>query len=1278
MPYHGPLKTHEYGQNVMKAEHDQFPIFEANQVLSNRHLNQVFNYLDEQNRLTRSNLIGIGIVCGFELDYTTAPEAVIRLSKGIGISSEGYLICEADDIELSAYRPYTLPNDIEYAPFEGYPLWELFPNGEPNTQVLNQPSGFLNDKALLLFLELKKAPLRNCSPNNCDDKGSSVTVTLRRLLIKRTDLVDIIAALHGLDAGLSSADLEDQLAERFNLPDLRLPNISVPSTSLATSQQVLAAFHAVFSSSGLAAKVGDALSAAYRAFKPLVENDYPNDPFEGFDAKFGFLNSQPDSTEQVLFLPYYYDCFDDLLAAYDEFRWQAAELICLCGPPANWFPRHLMVGLLFPEAVADPGHYRHRFLPSPAVGACSEQARTLQQLFTRLVEMVERFSNNPPLSTGDATQQIKITPSRLGSVALSEKAIPYYYLQNGNPPLYRLWNPVLTRRGRAAQNLGYRAFEYASQAFVLEPLRFDLESYNFLRIEGHLGKPYQDVLENLLLQKERYRLPIQIMALRTGAFDESGTIDLNEHACYFEDLLTLYRAYQREILCASSKALSALLNKNIGRQVLAAESRIARLDWQPGTLGALFTEKYQGRDVCDLVDIGEPPLMNAAIRSVGYLYKFEHLLVDDLAEIDWSSLQKNTAGFKQWTAEIEKQREGDETAGELDWKTLDLVLKSMLDQCKLEALELIQEEWLRRVREVKKKRFLNHFLQKHPGIRHKAGVPIGGTFVLVYHETAKTDAEPAVAAVNTVTAVASNVERLPASVANTRALSAVERLRNNPALAADNDLQWLLETVTGRPFRPEIAASSQANKLLDAIVAKLPDGSVIADFYLPYLCCSDCSPVQFVLPKSPPTFDIEVGCTNPNHQAEVSVIPLSGKAPYRLQLNDQAYEPLSDKPLILNEGVHRIRIIDADDSESTARDIVIAEPLRLLEPDYRCTDADAYIATVQITGGTPPYSANGEILSASVFVSPPTASGQVLPVEVVDRNQCSVRTELVFVCEAECDLPCGGLSRRCAYRLWLQPPGPETPYEVVRMTGNPIRFRFNGQDFEIGSEKVFADFTAANLNQSFEDTIGGAIKLLNASIEEVLVQAFGEAGRERVIVAYEPDEMEPFAVLRIEHFVCERFSLEWSMSYAQPAPVFDVSVRYSNESLADGNPFNGVIIRDLRRNTETRIPAFDCSERNRCADGEFSRLCDEPDIRPTIAFESVGTNRMSFSVGIEGNASIPIVAWIWDFPSARTSESVYAGEKVEVEFETLGSSARLTVITANGCHYVAERTLLLQ
>ncbi len=51
----------------MKPSQDTYPIFEVNQVLTNSHLNEVFGYLDEQERLTRANLIGIGIVCGLEI-----------------------------------------------------------------------------------------------------------------------------------------------------------------------------------------------------------------------------------------------------------------------------------------------------------------------------------------------------------------------------------------------------------------------------------------------------------------------------------------------------------------------------------------------------------------------------------------------------------------------------------------------------------------------------------------------------------------------------------------------------------------------------------------------------------------------------------------------------------------------------------------------------------------------------------------------------------------------------------------------------------------------------------------------------------------------------------------------------------------------------------------------------------------------------------------------------------------------------------------------------------
>jgi hypothetical protein len=234
-------------------------------------------------------------------------------------------------------------------------LWDLFSATEKNTTALDADATFLNDKAVVLFLELKNAKLRNCSPNNCDDKGAEVTVNVRPMLIGVADLVDIVAQENGLGSGLTATDLEGSLLARLNLPDLRLPRYDVPNTSPATSNDVLAAFQAIFQTGGFAKQTGDALTAAYKAFKPLLLETYPDDPFAGFGAKFGFLDTAPATTTQVRFLQYYYDCFDDLLSAYDEFCQKGVALLCACCPDEGLFPRHLMLGVALPGSVANPG-----------------------------------------------------------------------------------------------------------------------------------------------------------------------------------------------------------------------------------------------------------------------------------------------------------------------------------------------------------------------------------------------------------------------------------------------------------------------------------------------------------------------------------------------------------------------------------------------------------------------------------------------------------------------------------------------------------------------------------------------------------------------------------------------------------------------------------------------------------------------------------------------------------------------------------------------------------
>jgi hypothetical protein len=61
-----------------------YPEFVPDQLLTSEHLNQLFGYLEEQGRLTRTNLIGIGIVCGLEVK-TNAAGTQITITKGCGV-----------------------------------------------------------------------------------------------------------------------------------------------------------------------------------------------------------------------------------------------------------------------------------------------------------------------------------------------------------------------------------------------------------------------------------------------------------------------------------------------------------------------------------------------------------------------------------------------------------------------------------------------------------------------------------------------------------------------------------------------------------------------------------------------------------------------------------------------------------------------------------------------------------------------------------------------------------------------------------------------------------------------------------------------------------------------------------------------------------------------------------------------------------------------------------------------------------------------------------------
>ena len=101
-----------------------FPHFVPDQVLTDTQLNSLRDYLDTHDRLTRTHLVGTGIVCGLHIAYARIDGRVVKsgektkvkpdldaethtisVSAGYGITSLGYLIIFPSN-SYTRYRQY--------------------------------------------------------------------------------------------------------------------------------------------------------------------------------------------------------------------------------------------------------------------------------------------------------------------------------------------------------------------------------------------------------------------------------------------------------------------------------------------------------------------------------------------------------------------------------------------------------------------------------------------------------------------------------------------------------------------------------------------------------------------------------------------------------------------------------------------------------------------------------------------------------------------------------------------------------------------------------------------------------------------------------------------------------------------------------------------------------------------------------------------------------------------------------------------------------------------
>ena len=794
----------------------QYSKFSDNQVLTKGQLNEFLDYFEDQDHLSRIALSGVGLVCGFKVTFNPV-SSEISISKGYGVTTDGDLISmlEAKPIvegetqenglqlikeTFKTYTHYKIfeDNKANYTPFfftgeTQIELLEIFPEAEIDLSnelysSLSDLEG-IEDKVVLLYLENYPKEGDLCTALDCDNQGIEQIARLRVLLVSSDDAESIASQ----DSILTGHSVEDYLD---------LPEIAVLRDIMNTGN------------------TKDYQSLKQRYFN-LLNNETIKQLAESLDIILNKFNKVPISASILsLFgmsssaiptdIQYRYDVLKDLVDTYIEIKNLLFHLNILCCPSIGSFPKHLLLGKLN-ETEQQYKSLRHNFYKSPIVGHEDDNLQKVKSLLNRVQGLVANF-----LKKSKGTEII-ITPSQAHGI-LSKKAIPFYYKLNTD--LLNHWDYNKYNNFTQISNLGYHTANSSSVPSVKTPLAYNIDNFNFLRIEGVQGKSYREALDRVIAIKEKYGLSFDVKTLSVNATTKS--IDVNDYKCQFEDLSILLKAWRTEQNCVlasmsqffsgfstieagtnvvgikegydknikelrgdSKKIERAILedSSNLGKSItlgssnkkteatkgfeFGEENKLWRLreknivkeqlTTDDNTLGKILAasidenKEDSANDILARFNEGtkdiiasevwkeDAPLAEFIFKDIAETLVYSYFLDKRIPTIIPEIVDSTLSQYKLTIDELCKRIKSLQTKyqsrkiKEGSKQILGLLINQMSTVCcSGKKLEILLEEIEERKSAILKQIQLSEFVKKHPGLRHQAGVPMGGTFVMAY------------------------------------------------------------------------------------------------------------------------------------------------------------------------------------------------------------------------------------------------------------------------------------------------------------------------------------------------------------------------------------------------------------------------------------------------------------------------------------------------------------------------------------------------------------------
>jgi hypothetical protein len=656
----------------------RYTVFEPNQVLTHDQLNDLAGYLDDQDRLTRVGLLGVGIICGLRVSLS---DTSVTVTRGVGVTTDGDLLRLPADIRFDHFRPYD-KSAPAYAPFyvdqdvakDMLPVFELVSEASatPLDQLTAQTGIKLGDMAAVLLMESYVQDGDLCTATDCDNLGQGSIHTPKLLLLRKSDLAALQEKIPTLDqAGRSLHGVV--LAER-----------AFPNGNAATEDALAAAYR--IHCTRLHIQIVRALQTGASVLADLTGDDTAPwiGTLEALRTRF---------TDTSAGIQYYYDFLKDLAETWNAFLELFSGDVTVCCPDLAAFPKHLMLGGLQGDAAAE---LRTGFYPSPLASRTAGHREHARFLGAKLGALISLFE----LPAG--VQVIRVTPSNCEDRNLEERAIPYYY----KPPIHRSWNYALEQRGASAQNYSYNARLFGATYAALNPLIALIGRFDFFRIEGHLGQDVARAIKFLEAEIRSKNLPIQVRAV---ALSEDRTKVTVKPPVRYSDLHRFHYVLRQDLVTqlADTKSFSEAFKKQVDVAVATNVVTDQADDNDSASVSTIAQQKHTAV-------IGGSTAASAKLNR-----SYAEYVKDTSWKSDIASTQTAAGEFKANLGKVVKTEFSTPfdsliTSNQTLWLGwLDDMIQTKSDQ---------EDDKL----------LFAKFLALHPGLEHFAGVTRGGTFVLVY------------------------------------------------------------------------------------------------------------------------------------------------------------------------------------------------------------------------------------------------------------------------------------------------------------------------------------------------------------------------------------------------------------------------------------------------------------------------------------------------------------------------------------------------------------------